>query len=82
MLILRRRPGESIYIGKDIKVTVLSADEGNVRIAIDAPKEVSILRSELMVAMDVNKDSAQEQAKPQELLQILGGLGSKASKDE
>lgn len=75
MLILRRRAGEALYIGNDIKITVLSSEDGGVRLAIDAPKEIAILRSELMVAMDVNKDSANEQACPQDLLAILGSMG-------
>lgn len=75
MLILRRRAGEALYIGNDIKITVLSSEDGSVRLAIDAPKEIPILRSELMVAMDVNKDAANEQACPQELLAMLDGMG-------
>lgn len=75
MLILRRRAGETLYIGNDIKITVLSSEEGSVRLAIDAPKDIPILRSELMVAMDVNKDAANEQARPQDLIAMLGGMG-------
>ena len=76
MLILRRRAGEAIYIGNDIKITVLSSEEGGAKLAIEAPKEITILRSELMVAMDVNKDAADEQAQPQALLAMLGGMKS------
>jgi len=72
MLILRRKAGESLVIGDNVKVTVLSTDDGGVRLAIDAPKEISILRSELVVAMDVNKESANEQANPEALMELLG----------
>ncbi len=71
MLILRRKTGESLLIGEEIKVTVLDAGDGRARLAIEAPKEISILRSELVRAMDANRDAANEQLKPQELL----GLG-------
>lgn len=71
MLILRRKIGESLLIGGEIKVTVLDAGDGGTRLAIEAPKEVSILRSELVYAMDANRDAANEQLRPQELL----GLG-------
>ncbi len=71
MLILRRKIGESLLIGEGIKVTVLDAGDGRTRLAIEAPKEVSILRSELVYAMDANRDAANEQLQPQELL----GLG-------
>ncbi len=58
MLILRRKSGESIVIGDNINVTVLDINEGSVRIAIDAPKVIPILRSELLQAADANRDSA------------------------
>lgn len=47
MLVLSRRQNESIFIGKDIVVTVLSNRGGQVRIGIDAPKEITILREEI-----------------------------------
>jgi len=47
MLVLTRRLNESFYIGKDVKVTVVSIGGGQVKIGIEAPKEVSIVRSEL-----------------------------------
>ena len=43
MLILRRKAGEAIWIGDNIKVTILANDEGGVRLAVDAPKEITIL---------------------------------------
>ena len=48
MLILTRRSGESIIIGDDVKVTVLSIDRNQIRIGIDAPEEVDIVREELI----------------------------------
>ena len=50
MLILQRRTGESLVIGEDIRVSVVSIEGGRVRLAISAPPEVSILRSELLDA--------------------------------
>ena len=48
MLILTRRIGETIMIDDDlIKVTVLGVSGSQVRIGIDAPKEVSVHRSEV-----------------------------------
>lgn len=49
MLILQRKAGESLFIGDEIEVSVLSVEAGRVRLAIDAPKSVSILRSELKI---------------------------------
>lgn len=74
MLILQRRPGESLTIGEDITVSVVSIERGRVRLAISAPADVSILRSELLDAKQVNQDSAVEEAAPAELLGLLGGM--------
>ncbi len=71
MLILRRKVGETLLIGDQIKITVLDAGDGGARLAIDAPKEISVLRSELVRAVDANRDAANEQGEPQRLLEVL-----------
>lgn len=48
MLILRRKIGESIVIGGDIRVTVLKIRDDQVKIGIDAPADLLVLRSELV----------------------------------
>ncbi|MFO0946117.1 MAG: carbon storage regulator CsrA [Planctomycetota bacterium] len=47
MLVLTRKAGEAIYLGDNIKVTMVRVRGGQVRIAIDAPKEVRIDREEI-----------------------------------
>jgi carbon storage regulator len=47
MLILTRRVGESITIGDDITVTVLAVNGAQVRIGVDAPKDVPVHREEV-----------------------------------
>jgi carbon storage regulator len=47
MLILSRRPGDSILIGDGIRLVVLECDRRGVRIGIEAPAEVSIVRGEI-----------------------------------
>lgn len=74
MLILQRKAGESLLIGEDITIQVISVDGTRVRLAITAPEDVSILRSELVVATAANRDSAMEEAAPAELLDLLGGV--------
>ncbi|HXG19522.1 MAG TPA: carbon storage regulator CsrA [Methylomirabilota bacterium] len=60
MLVLTRRPGESITIGDDIIVTVISASGGQVRLGITAPRSVQVLREEIYKAMqEENREAAQ-----------------------
>ncbi len=47
MLVLTRRLGESINIGDDIKITVVDIDGKQVKIGIQAPKEISVYREEV-----------------------------------
>ena len=74
MLILQRRPGESLRIGEEIEVTVVAIEGGKVRLAISAPKDITILRSELIGARDTNRDAAMEQVAPADVLSMLDTL--------
>jgi len=47
MLVLARKPGETIYIGNDIEITVMKVSGNNVKLVIKAPDGVKILRAEL-----------------------------------
>ncbi|MCI8843074.1 MAG: carbon storage regulator [Oscillospiraceae bacterium] len=78
MLILRRKPGEQLLIGDNIRITVMDVSEGGVRLAIEAPREITILRSELKKAVDVNRDAANEQSEPQQLLNMLNQMREKS----
>jgi carbon storage regulator len=50
MLILTRRPGESIQLGDNIEISILAIRGNQVRLGINAPPEVLVLRSELVDA--------------------------------
>lgn len=57
-MILSRRVGETIHIGNDITVTVLGIKGNQVRIGVQAPKEVAVHREEI-----VERIAAQQRAK-------------------
>jgi carbon storage regulator len=57
MLVLTRKPGEKLYIGEGIIVTVLSAPGGRVRLGIEAPDDVPIVREELSFFREDKRDA-------------------------
>ena len=60
MLVLTRKKGESIKIGDDIEITVVAIGNDQIKIGIDAPKNVEILRKELFEEVkDQNKQAIQ-----------------------
>ncbi len=81
MLILQRKSGESLFIGEDIQVTVVSVEAGRVRLAIEAPRDLSILRSELRTAMEENRSAATGSNPPAELLSFLSGMKGPPQED-
>ena len=60
MLVLSRKAGESILIGDNITIRVADVRGDNVRIAIDAPRDVKIYRGEIYQAIsEANRAAAQ-----------------------
>jgi carbon storage regulator len=61
MLVLSRKVGEQIKIGKDIVVDILKIEGNTIRIGIDAPKDVTILRMEVFEKIQrENRESASQ----------------------
>jgi carbon storage regulator len=58
MLVITRKKGESILIGEDIEITVVKAEDGSVKLAISAPKNITILRKELYKEVTEENKSA------------------------
>ncbi|SHH89376.1 carbon storage regulator, CsrA [Clostridium collagenovorans DSM 3089] len=48
MLVINRKKDESILIGDDIEIKIAKIEDGSVKIAISAPREVTILRKEIL----------------------------------
>ena len=47
MLVLTRKPNQAIVIGDDVRVVVVSVDRDQVRLGIEAPREISVHRAEV-----------------------------------
>ncbi|HEV8042701.1 MAG TPA: carbon storage regulator [Bryobacteraceae bacterium] len=63
MLVLRRRAGESVFIGDDIEIEILAISSQGAKIGIRAPRETVILRKELKLTQQQNEAAAQILAK-------------------
>ncbi len=72
MLALTRKAGEAIIIDEDIIIEVISTHDGKVKLGIQAPKEIRILRKEIYDAIqENNKNSVKEQGQLDALKSLL-----------
>jgi len=72
MLVLTRKIGESIIIGENIKITILDHKEGRIRIGIQAPPEMKVLRLEVYERIcQENKEASQWDSKKLDALNSL-----------
>lgn len=62
MLILTRRVGESLMIGDEVTVTVLGVKGNQVRIGVNAPKDISVHREEIYERIQAEKAGSQPAA--------------------
>lgn len=60
MLILTRRVGETLMVGDDVTVTVLGVKGNQVRIGVNAPKDVSVHREEIYQRIQKEKSDVQQ----------------------
>jgi carbon storage regulator len=58
MLVISRKPGERIRVGEDVVVTVLEVSGSTVRLGIEAPGDVRILRQEVLDAIEAENRAA------------------------
>lgn len=60
MLVLTRKPGETLMLGEDIQVKIISVDGDQVKIGIDAPRALKIYRREVYEAIQQENKAALE----------------------
>lgn len=58
MLVVTRKTEESVIIADNIEVTILEVSKDRVKIGITAPKDVKIIRNELLDTQEINEDSS------------------------
>jgi len=82
MLALTRKPGERIVIADNIVVTVAGVKGDNVRLTIDAPKEIKIFRGEIYDAIVAENQEAAIPGKLPDLSMLISDLAKDKDKKD
>jgi carbon storage regulator len=83
MLVLKRKIGETVVVGDDIKIQVLGVEGETVKLGFLAPKDIEILRLELYESIrEENIKAGKQELSPKEIMSILDTHLNKKSKKE
>jgi carbon storage regulator len=66
MLVLSRKVGERIWIGDEISITVVRLTGGGVRLGIEAPEELPVIREELKQKIEAARQQLENEAESQQ----------------
>ncbi|MGC9947717.1 MAG: carbon storage regulator [Bryobacteraceae bacterium] len=78
MLVMRRRAGESVLVGDDIEIQVLQVTGTRVKLGINAPASVLIVRREVQITLSENQTAAQS-VSPHAIESLLNALPALAA---
>jgi carbon storage regulator len=79
MLVISRKTGEKIRVGDSVTFTILSVSGDKVAVGIDAPREISILRGELIETIESNIESSAQSLHAESIRGIAALLKEKKS---
>lgn len=79
MLVLARKENESIHIGENVVIKIVAIENGVVKLGIEAPKEISIVRNELIEELKESNKAASQKVDALDI-KALGRLLSKTEK--
>lgn len=73
MLVIRRRAGESLFIGDGVEIRILDVGPSQVKLGIEAPREVTVLRNEVRQTQQANLEAARNTS-PESVKNLLRQL--------
>jgi carbon storage regulator len=79
MLILTRRPGESLHVGDNIKITILAVQGKQIKIGLDVPEDIPVYREEVYLRV-LEQNRMALQSSDQDLIAVTK-LWEKSKKD-
>jgi carbon storage regulator len=73
MLVITRKVGEELKVGDNIYVKIISVDKNQVKIGVDAPRDISILRMELVKEI-INQNKLANQDTDEDIIHSLNSM--------
>jgi carbon storage regulator len=82
MLILSRRVGDAILVDGGIRIVIIACDRKGVRIGVEAPSDVSILREEIVTQITTENQRAYATAEVRDLLGVGNATGGSGTEEK
>jgi len=74
VLVIRRRPGESLLVGDNVEIEILDSSPSHVKLGIRAPKSVVVMRKEIHITREQNLEAAHSSTGLSAVQQLLDSL--------